>query len=64
MTKKDILYKEIEGFPENMLDEVLDFVEYLKLKVSKDKLEATLLSELALNKDWLLPEEDEAWKNL
>jgi hypothetical protein len=64
MTKKDILYKEIEGFPENMLDEVLDFVEYLKLKVSKDKLEATLLGELALKKDWLLPEEDEAWKNL
>ena len=64
MTKKDILYKEIEGFPENMLDEVLDFVEYLKLKVSKDKLEATLLSELALKKDWLLPEEDEAWKSL
>ena len=64
MTKKDILYKEIEDIPENMLDEVLDFVEYLKLKVSKDKLETTLLSELALKKDWLLPEEDEAWKNL
>ena len=47
-----------------MLDEVLNFIEYLKLKVSKDKLEATLLSELALKKDWLLPEEDEAWKNL
>ena len=64
MTKKDILYKEIEDIPETMLDEVLDFVEYLKLKVSKDKLETTLLSELALKKDWLLPEEDEAWKNL
>lgn len=64
MTKKDILYKEIEDIPENMLDEVLDFVEYLKSKVSKDKMETTLLSELALKKDWLLPEEDEAWKNL
>ncbi len=64
MTKKDILYKEIEGFPENMLDKVLDCVEYVKLKVSKDKLETTLLSELALKKDWLLLEEDGAWKNL
>jgi len=29
-----------------------------------DKREITLASEKALAKDWLLPEEDEAWANL
>jgi len=64
MTKKDIVSKEIEDFPESLLDKVLDFIEYLKLKLSKDKTETVILSESALKKDWLLPEEDEAWKNL
>jgi hypothetical protein len=27
----------------------------------KEKMEATLLSESSLRKDWLSPEEDEAW---
>lgn len=28
------------------------------------KLETALLSEFSLQKDWLTPEEDEAWKHL
>ena len=64
MTKKDLVSKEIEGFPDNLLDEVLDFIEYLKLKVSKGKMETAILSEAVLKKDWVLLEENEAWKNL
>ncbi|RLB10545.1 MAG: DUF2281 domain-containing protein [Deltaproteobacteria bacterium] len=42
--------------------QVMDFVEYLQLKAQKK--ETLYLSEQSLSKDWLLPEEDEAWKNL
>ncbi len=33
-------------------------------ELSKEKLETAILSEKALEDDWLSPEEDEAWKNL
>jgi hypothetical protein len=36
----------------------------LKLKTSKNRMETAILSESVLAKDWLSPEEDEAWKNL
>ena len=38
----------------------------IPFEVSADRLpsEITLASEKALAKDWLLPEEDEAWANL
>jgi hypothetical protein len=64
MTKKDLIVREIEEFPEPMLEEILDFVRFLKLKGAQEKLEITLLSEPSLQKDWLNPEEDEAWRDL
>jgi hypothetical protein len=64
MTKKELLIKEIEGVPEPLLDEVLDFVHFLKSKKIKDKIEIVIASESSLRKDWLRPEEDEAWQNL
>ena len=64
MTKKDLIVREIEEFPEPMLEEILDFVRFLKLKGAQEKLEITLLSEPSLQKDWLKPEEDEAWRDL
>ena len=35
-----------------------------KQKTEKDRTLTHLASEKVLAKDWLLPEEDEAWKNL
>lgn len=35
-----------------------------KLKLGNDKIMTHFASEKALAKDWLSPEEDEAWKNL
>lgn len=35
-----------------------------KTKRAREKLEASLLSESSLAKDWLRPEEDEAWQHL
>ncbi len=49
--------------PEEMIREAIDFVRYLKHR--KYKFGATTLAgESALKKDWLKPEEDEAWQGL
>ena len=64
MNKKKMIAKEIEQVPEPLLEEVLDFVRFLKSKRVQEKLETSLLSESSLNKDWLRPEEEEAWGNL
>ena len=64
MGKKELLIKEIDQVPEPFLDEVLDFIQFLKTKIIKDKLDISIASESSLKKDWLRPEEDEAWQNL
>jgi hypothetical protein len=64
MNPKELLLKEVENLPEFILEEVWEFLQSLKIKYDKNKLEASLLSESALQKDWLKSEEDEAWQNL
>jgi len=64
MNAKELLLKEVENLPEFILEEVWDFLQFLKLKYDKDKLESSLISESSLQKDWLKSEEDEAWQNL
>jgi len=64
MSKKEILISEIEQVPESYLDEVLDFVHFLKSKILREKIGTAIASESSLRKDWLLPEEDEAWQGL
>lgn len=64
MSKKEILISEIEQVPESYIDEVLDFVHFLKSKAIREKIDTAIASESSLRKDWLLPEEDEAWQRL
>jgi len=64
MKTKELIQKEIEVIPEPYLEEVLDFIHSLKEKASKKGMETAILSESVLSKDWLSPEEDEAWKDL
>ncbi len=64
MNAKELLLKEVENLPEFILEEVWDFLQFVKRKYDKDKLESSLLSESSLQKDWLKSEEDEAWQNL
>jgi len=64
MTKKEILHNEIEQVPEPLLDEVLDFVHFLRTKIIRERMDTAIASESSLKKDWLRPEEDEAWKSL
>jgi hypothetical protein len=62
--KKRNLLEEIEGLPDSSIDEVLDFVRFMKYKSKAASLETALLSESTLKKDWGRLEEDRAWSNL
>ena len=64
MHSKDLIIQEIEQMPDFLLDEVLDFLQFLKTKHLQEKVEDSMLSESSLSKDWLTPEEDEAWRDL
>lgn len=64
MNTKELLIKEVENSPDFILQEVWDFLQFLKTKYQQEQLEMSLLSESSLQKDWLQPEEDEAWQNL
>ncbi len=64
MNTKDLLINEIEEVPEPLLSEVLDFVHFLKTKILRENREIAIMSESSLGKDWLQPEEDEAWQSL
>ena len=64
MSKKELLVREIEQVPELFLDELWDFIQFLKTKIVREKLEIAVASESSLKKDWLKPEEDEAWQDL
>ena len=54
----------LDEFPEPLLDEVLDFVHFLKGKIISGNMVTAFASESSLTKNWLRPEEDEAWQNL
>ncbi|MBW4447146.1 MAG: DUF2281 domain-containing protein [Spirirestis rafaelensis WJT71-NPBG6] len=64
MSTKDLLLREIEQVPEFLLTEVLDFLQFLKAKHLEQNTQISILSESSLAKDWLKPEEDEAWQDL
>lgn len=64
MTAKEIILNEIEKIPEPLPGELLDFIKFLESKVVQQKMETAVMSESTLEKDWLKPEEDEAWKDL
>ena len=64
MQTKELLLKEIERVPEERLVELLDFTLFLEAKSLQEGVETAIASETSLSKDWLRPEEDEAWRDL
>lgn len=64
VTDKNAILQEVDEIPEDFLGELRDFIRFLKQKASRGRLEVTVMSESSLGKDWLRPEEDEAWGNL
>ena len=61
MTNRAVLLQEIETLPETCVNEVVDFVAWIKQRKILRIPETMLLSEASLSKDWDTPEEDEAW---
>jgi hypothetical protein len=64
MINRTKLIKEIETVPEPLLDEVMDFIQFVKAKFIREGIYTAIASESSLNKDWLCAEEDEAWDDL
>ena len=64
MEVKELILKEIEKIPEQYLTQILDFIRFLEMKALEERMGTTIVSETSLKKDWLRPEEDEAWQDL
>ncbi len=62
MSKQQRIANLISTAPENKLDIILSFVEFV-MRENKD-MDNMLLSEPSLSADWLLEEENDAWKDL
>ncbi len=61
---KDKIIKELKDLPDEIVNEILEFIRFKKIKRSSERTETHFVSESALSKDWLNPSEDEAWKDL
>ena len=64
MCTKELLVEQIDKLPESLLEKVLEYICSLQTNLVKEKIETLTISESALKKDWLKPEEDETWQNL
>jgi len=64
MTTKDLIMHELNKAPEDVLMLVQFFIQFLNTAQAQERFEIALLSESSLSKNWLLPEEDEAWQHL
>jgi hypothetical protein len=64
MSIREKILQETENVSESILIEVLDYLQYLKVKHQQGMMETALLSESILQEDWLKPEEEAAWQDL
>lgn len=63
MSTREVIVHELERLPEQDLGKLLAFLRSLK-EAHAENAVPTLVAESALAKDWLTPEEDEAWASL
>ena len=61
---KEEIINELNDLSPRTYGEVLDFIRFLKSQRRKAAPDTALASEPALGKDWLQPEEEEAWSDL
>lgn len=65
MGKRENIIREIQALPPYFLNDLEEFIDYLKHKKKYNKRpDITIASEKSLAKDWFRPEEDEAWQDL
>lgn len=62
MSKQQLIENLISNVPENKLDIILAFIQFVLY--DKNEIDNSLLSEPSLSKDWLCEEENAAWQNL
>lgn len=63
MSKRELITRELDRMPERDLDMLLAFLRSLKEAQAVEAM-PMLAAESSLAKDWLTPEEDEAWASL
>ena len=64
MTRRESLIDELQRLPDNCINEIADFADFLQTRIARESLNTLVVSESALRKDWLKIEEDEAWQDL
>jgi hypothetical protein len=64
MNSKEAIIQAIDRLPTSRLPDLLLFIEKLQEETEIELRAGALMSESSLQKDWLLPEEDEAWQHL
>jgi len=64
MTIREKLIKELSTLPDALVAELLEHARALRGENGKGSRETAIASEPSLARDWLRPEEDEAWKDL
>ena len=61
---KEEIISELNGLPPRTHEETSSFTRFLKSQRQKAFPDTALASEAVLRRDWLQPEEDEAWNDL
>jgi hypothetical protein len=64
MTAKESLLQTVEELPEEYLRDLAEYASRLRLKAAHCDVPTALASQEVLAKDWLRPEEDDAWQDL
>jgi hypothetical protein len=64
MTQKEAILQAIDKLPSSQLPYLLEFINRLQQIPVSEPLVGAWMSESSLEKDWLLPVEDEAWQDL
>ena len=64
MTAKEALMQVVEDLPTEYLIDLAGYARQLQLKAAHLEVPTALASQEVLARDWLRPEEDEAWKDL
>ena len=58
MPNRATVMHEIETIPDSLLDEVMAFFRFVKVKSIREGIYTAIASESSLKKDWLCAEED------
>ena len=64
MTVREKLIQEVMALPDSLVAEPPEHARALRSKDGKGSSETAIASEPSLARDWLRPEDDEAWKDL